>query len=414
MNILFLNKFFYLQGGSERVLFEEMAILKEKNHKVIPFSRKHPDNISSEYGKYFANELSLQNKISFKTIKNIKEIIYSKEAKRCLKKLIHKKSIDIAHAHNIYGLLTTSVLDELHSRSIPTVLTLHDYKIICPNYQLFCNGSLCEDCKPNKYYKTVINNCVHGNIFYSIIYALENYFNFITRKYIKNVTKFIAVSKFIKAKFIEFGFPEQQIIHIPNFINTQIISPDYIQGDYILYFGRLSKEKGIKTLIDAFIKLKSNTLRLVVVGTGPLQEKLMLYTSKQGIKNVEFKGYLTGSKLEKAIQESKCIVVPSEWYENCPMSVLETLAYGKPVIGANIGGIPELIDRESDGLIFKSGDSEDLTVKIETLMSYSNEKLLEMGKHGRNKIENHYNAENHYSELINLYQSLIDNNEKYD
>ena len=137
MNILFLNKFFYLQGGSERVFFEEMGILKEKNHKVIPFSRKHPDNASSEYSKYFAGELNLQNKISFKAIKSIKEIIYSKEAKQCLKKLLQSKSIDIAHAHNIYGLLTTSVLYELQSWHISTILTLHDYKIIYPNYHLF-------------------------------------------------------------------------------------------------------------------------------------------------------------------------------------------------------------------------------------------------------------------------------------
>jgi len=410
LNILSLNKFFYLQGGSEKIFFEEMALLKEKNHNVIPFSRKHPDNYLSEYSKYFVDEISLQNKISFNGFKNVKEIIYSQNAKLCLKKILQGRSIDIAHAHNIYGLLTTAVLDELHSNSIPTVLTLHDYKIICPNYQFFCNGSICEECKPNKYYKAVVNNCVQGNIFYSFIYALENYFNFKNRKYIKNVTKFIAVSKFIKNKFIEFGFPEKQIIHIPNFINTQTINPGYIQGDYVLYFGRISKEKGLKTLIDAFKKIKSNALRLVIVGTGPLTEDLTLYASQQGINNVEFKGYLTGSKLEKVIQESKCVVLPSEWYENCPMSVLEALAYGKPVIGADIGGIPELIDLESDGLIFKSGNAEDLSEKIEILMGFSNNKMIEMGKSGRNKVEKNYNSEKHYNELIALYQSLIDHN----
>ena len=412
MKLLFLNKFYYLQGGSERVFFEEMALLKGKGHEVIPFSRKNLSNVSTEYSEYFVDELRIQNKVSFAALRNIKEIIYSNSAKRGLKILMQGRSFDIAHGHNIYGLLTTSVLDELKNCSIPTVLTLHDYKIICPNYQLFCNGGICEVCKPNNYYHTVLNNCVHGNIFYSIIYALENYFNFITGKYIKNVTKFIAVSKFIKAKFIEFGFPEQQIVHIPNFINTRTISQDHIQGDYVLYFGRLSKEKGIKTLINAFKNMKSDSLRLVIVGTGPLQDDLIQYSAQHGMKNIEFKGYLTGSKLEEVIQGSKCVVVPSEWYENCPMSVLEALAYGKAVIGADIGGIPELIDIESDGLIFKSGDAEDLAEKIETLMSCTNKKITEMGKYGRNKVETHYNAEKHYSELINLYQRLIDDNEK--
>lgn len=411
MNILLVNKFFYLQGGSERVFFEEIALLEEKNHKVIPFSRKHPDNVSSEYNKYFADDMNLQNKFSFNTLKNIKEIIYSTNAKIKIASLLQERSIDLAHAHNIYGLLTTSVLDELHSRHIPIVLTLHDYKIICPNYQFYCKSNVCEECRPNKFYKAIVNQCVHGNIFYSLIYALESYFNSITGKYLKNVTKFVAVSKFIKAKFIEFGFPEDQIIHIPNFINTETIIPAYNHGNHILYFGRLSEEKGLKTLINAWKRVKSDSSQLVVAGTGPLLREYTSYGKNIGHYNAEFRGYLNGPELEKVIQESKCIVVPSEWYENCPMSVLEALAYGKPVIGADIGGIPELIDHEADGLLFESGNSEDLAEKLETMLNYSDDELLNMGKYGRNKIEIHYNSEKHYNALMNLYESLIDDYE---
>lgn len=236
---------------------------------------------------------------------------------------------------------------------------------------------------------------------------MESYFNSVTGKYLKNVSKFIAVSKFIKSKFIEFGFPEHQIMHIPNFINTETIIPNFKLGKYILYFGRLSEEKGIKTLINACEILKCDSLKLVIAGTGPSLGELNLYAKKKGVKNVEFRGYLKASEMEKGIQESRCIVVPSEWYENCPMSVLEALAYGKPVIGADIGGIPELIDHGADGLIFKSGNSVDLAEKIETMLYYSDDKLIEMGKYGRNKIETHYNSEKHYNALMNLYDSLI-------
>lgn len=165
LNILFLNKIFYLKGGSEKVFFEEIALLERKHHNVIPFSRKHPENISSKYNNYFADDMNLNKKLSLRTLRDVKEIIYSKNAKIRLDSLLKERSIDLAHAHNIYGLLTTSVLDELHRRSIPIVLSLHDYKIICPNYQFFCRGSICEECRPNRFYKAVINKCVHGNIF---------------------------------------------------------------------------------------------------------------------------------------------------------------------------------------------------------------------------------------------------------
>jgi glycosyltransferase involved in cell wall biosynthesis len=404
---LFLNKFYYLKGGSERVFFEEIKILEKHGHKCIPFSRRSPQDRTSEYSKYFAPPLPLDQEISLQTLKSAIEIIYSLEAKNYLKKLLSVVSPDIAHCHNIYGLLTSSVIDELYSKGVPVVMSLHDYKIICPNYQLLNGTRVCEACRKHRYYKSIQYKCVQGSIANSCIYTLENYFNFITSKFNKKVSKFIAVSRFIKQKFVEFGFSPAQIIFIPNFVDAQQYKPSYKNDKYFLYMGRLSQEKGIHTLLKAFSNLRRNDYKLVIAGDGPLRRELEIEKYRNGLGNVVFAGHLSGTALADAVSNCSCVVVPSEWYENCPMSILEALAYGKPVIGAGIGGIPELIEDKIDGMIFESGNVEDLADKMNYMAGLSSSELEQMGRSGRNKIEEHYNAEQHYESLLSLYRGIL-------
>jgi len=407
MKILFLNKFYYLKGGAERVFFEEISVLRQKGHKVIPFSRQHPSNFPSEYNGFFAPQLSLDAHLSFKSLKTAFDIIYSFQTKTALRKLISQERPDIAHGHNIYGLLTTSVLDELYANGIPAVLTLHDFKIICPNYQFLNGAKICEDCKTHHYYKAILNKCVHGNMFYSSVYALENYFHYITGKYEKKVSRYIAVSRFIRNKFIEYGFPEDKITFIPNFINAELYEPAYENQKYFLYLGRLVPEKGLMTLLKAFARLKTAGNRLVIAGDGPLRKELEKEIIDQSIKNVELTGFLTGDLLADKIKKCTCTIIPSEIYENCPMSALESFAYGKPVIGADIGGIPELIAHKIDGLIFKSGDVEDLSYCMEYMASLSPLQLKELGTNARMKIERSYNVKQHYEALMTLYNEVL-------
>ncbi|HUN55803.1 MAG TPA: glycosyltransferase family 4 protein [Smithella sp.] len=407
MKILFLNKFYYLKGGAERVFFEEQSVLQQKGQKIIPFSRRHPGNLPTQYNDFFAPQLSLDTHPSFKSLKAAFGIIYSFQTKAALRRLISQERPDIAHAHNIYGLLTTSVLDELYSSGIPAVLTLHDFKIICPNYQ-FLNGTrICQDCKTHHYYKAILNKCVHGNMFYSSVYALENYFHYMTRKYEKKVSRYIAVSRFIRNKFIEYGFPEERITLIPNFIDAKLYEPAYENQNYFLYFGRLVPEKGLMTLLRAFARLKTTQNRLIIAGEGPLRRELEKEIIDQNINNVEFTGFLTGDLLADKIKKCVCTIIPSEIYENCPMSALESLAYGKPVIGADIGGIPELITHKVDGLIFKSGDVEDLSNCLEYMASQSPLQLREWGTNARMKIERSYNVKQHYEALMTLYHEVL-------
>lgn len=407
LNILFLNKFYYLKGGSERIFFEEMALLEKRGHKVIPYSRRNPNNIPTEYDHFFAPEFRVDKGLSYQSLKSVIDIIYSNSTRKHLKKLLSKEHPHIAHAHNIYGILSTSVLDELFANGIPAVLSLHDYKIICPNYQFLNNARICEDCKTHRYYKAIQNKCVHGNLSYSIIYALENYFNFFKKKYKNKILKYIAVSKFIKNKFVEYGFPEKQIVVIPNFINTDKYIPTYENKNYFLYFGRLSKEKGIQTLIDAFKLLRRLDFKLKIVGEGPLLDDLKKMVVGENTGNIELTGFLTGKQLEDAIKQCTCVITPSEWYENCPMSILESFAYGKPVIGADIGGIPELIEDGANGKIFRSGDSNDLALKMYFMANLPEKAIIELGRNSRRKVEEQYNQDLHYNALTSLYKSVI-------
>jgi len=407
LKLLILNSRHYLKGGSDRIYLEEMELMERNGHHVIPFARRSDHDKATKYHHFFPPELDLSGGYSFKSFASALSIIYSHRTKKCLKNLLQQETPDIAHGHNIYAHLTTSVLDVLKAHEIPVVISLHDYKFICPNYFFLDGNRICEDCKRHRYYKAIQNRCVHGDFLYSCIYSIETYFNYLTKKYHNKIDKYVAVSRFIKNKFIEYGFPEDKIVYIPNFVDTDSFRVSDNDNGYFLFIGRLSKEKGLETLVSAFAKLKSKSHRLLIAGNGPLREQLEKIISIYNLANVKLMGFLETKELNQAIQNCTCVIVPSECYENCPLAVLESFANGKPVIGARIGGIPELIENGTDGLLFESGNADDLAEKMAHLASLPAAEISQMGKAGREKVERQYNAEKHYEALISLYNSLL-------
>jgi len=218
------------------------------------------------------------------------------------------------------------------------------------------------------------------------------------------VDMFICPSNFIKNKMIDFGMPENRTIHIPNFIDVNKFNPTYENEDYFLYFGRLSEEKGLKTLLKAMKHVR--TSKLIIVGTGPIEEELHNMITSLKLENVEMAGFKSGEELLKIVKKSRFSIIPSECYENCPLSVLEAMALGKAVVGANIGGIPELIDNYSTGLIFESGNEESLSKKINLLLK-DPLVAVEMGVNSRRKIEEEYNEKQHYHRILQLYSKVL-------
>lgn len=403
MKVLFLNNFNYVRGGSEVVFFEEMKMLQKNNHETTVFSRANDKNQKAEYEDYFPPAIDTEQLgLNLRAFSTVKELIYSSAAKAGLGSVIQSFAPDIAHAHNIYGRLSLSVLDKLKEREIPTVLTLHDLKLICPSYLMLSHGAVCEKCKGDKFYHAVFERCHKNSIAASTVYALETWINHLFKKY-DAVKYFIAPSNFLRNKLIEHGWSSEKIVYIPNFVDTSKIKPTIGAGEYFLYIGRLSHEKGVKTLLKAMAGIKFKYF-LKVVGDGPERASLERIAAELGV-NVQFTGYLNGSALQDALSRAKVVIMPSECYENAPLSLLEAFSYGKPVIGARIGGIPEMIDDGVNGFLFESGDVNDLRAKIDAFLSLTEKEASEMGKKAREKVDDKYSPDVHYTKLLKVYSA---------
>ncbi len=405
MNILQINKFHYLNGGSERHYFDLIKLLEQKNYKVISFSTNDSRNNYSKYSKYFISKISLENF----NLKNILNIFYNSEANSKLKQLIKNEKPDIAHLHNVYHQIPLSIARILKKNNIPIVLTLHDYKLICPNYKLFNKNKECHQCEGNKFYKCFTNKCVKNSYSKSFLSMLESYYHTKITKAHNYIDLFIAPSIFMKQICVKYGLPEHKIIVMNNFVNNSLPTHQeqelkkYKKPEYILYFGRLSKEKGVDLLVNAFKNTKKN-LELKIVGTGPLHKELVKLTLKKSLANkIKILGPKYGLSLKKIIFDAKAVVVPSIWPENMPLAILEAMLMQKVVIASQIGGIPEIIENGKNGFLFKAGSKNKLLKIINNLDNYN---LAEISKNAKQKATL-FNKQKYCNQLIMQYKNII-------
>lgn len=403
MRILQVNKFFYRKGGSESYLFSVIDGLKKNGITVAEFAMQDDKNYPSEYEQYFVSNIDydtdrLSEKISFTG-----KIFYSFEAREKIRKLIDIFQPDLVHLHIFQHQLSPSIIREIKKKNIPIIYTAHDLKSVCPNYKMLTHGRVCEDCLGHKYYNCILNQCVKQSYIKSTISCVEMYFHLMLKFY-DLIDLIITPSNFYREKLIQFRFPEKKVIHLPNFIDETEFKPNYEHDDYFIYLGRLSEEKGILTLLEAMKQVPDG--RLVIIGTGPLEEILKNKIKEYQLENVQLAGFVTGEKLTRLISNSMFSVIPSEWYENGSISLLESLACGKPVIGSDIGGIPEHISHGQDGLIFQPKNSSDLADKINRLLD-SPDLLKSMSRQAREKAEKLYSKNLHIEQLIKIYQSVI-------
>lgn len=407
MKILMCNSFHYLRGGAERCFFELSALLESYGHTVIPFCMDDERNIPSEYSDYFISNIDFPSRLQEPGLKSkvsvLERVVYSREANRKIKRLIEATKPDIAHIHGIAHETSPSILPALKEYSIPVVQTLHDYKLVCPNTTLMSGSDVCEQCKGHRYYNVVVNRCKRGSLAASLLAGVEAYSHYVTNIYERHVDLFISPSQFLKEKVKEFGV-DTEVVHIPNFINIDEFTPNFEAGNYFVFCGRLVQPKGIRTLIKAMRNI--NQSHLFVAGNGELEEELKDYAKNYDITNVTFLGHLPKEEIIPLVQNAAFMVTPSEWYENNPMSVIEAFASGTPVIGANIGGIPELVHHGETGLLFEPGNQDELEERILTLLG-DKETLVQMGKHCRAHIEEFNSPKIHYQQTISLYESLV-------
>ncbi len=398
MKILFVNKFLYLNGGSETYLFGLSDYLKNMGHDVEFFGMQHPKNIVNNSVNLNVRNMEFKGNLISKFSYPFK-IIYSIEAANKISKVIKHFKPDIVHVNNYNFQLTPSILYKVRKLGIPVIQTLHDFQIVCPNHMMYLEHKniICEECINRRYRNCVKNNCIHNSKVKSVLAAFEGWFYHKLKTYDKYIDLLISPSIFLKKKIVEFGEHDSRIKVLHNFINPSADVYYENKKNYVLYFGRLSIQKGIRTLIKACKNLPE--LKFIFAGGGELESEL------EGIENIEFVGFKSGEDLKTLVSKALFSIYPSEWYENCPMSVLESQMYGTPVIGADIGGIPELIDDKVDGLLFKPGNSDDLAEKIKYLYNDINV-LHEYSIRCIEKVKK-FSIDNYYKELMNIYSMAI-------
>ena len=404
MKILMVNKFHYIKGGSETYYFALKEMLEKDGHQVIDFSMADDKNFPSPYETYFVDNVDYGARQSIiRKIKLSFKIIYSFEAKKKFEALVKKEKPDIVHLHIFQHQISPSILDVCKKYHIPTVYTAHDLKMICANYKMMHHGHICEDCMGGKLYRCTINKCVKDSFVKSMANMFESYFHRWRRSY-DVIGRIITPSDFYRTKFIDFGIESERVVHIPNFlIKLQpTINVNEESRKYYLYFGRLSEEKGVLTLIKSF---ENTELPLYIVGTGPLDEELNGYLEKKRIANVKMLGFQSGQILTDIVGNAKAVIVPSEWYENGPYSAIEALQMGRPIIGAKIGGIPELVN--GNGFLFQTGSVNDLKRVISKFESLSEEEYLSFERRSKEIFESNYTWKKHSEQLYRAYRECL-------
>jgi len=407
MKVLLINKFLYPKGGDAVCTIETGNLLRSQGHEVAFWGMHHPNNPEYANSDLFVNNLDLNNTVGLRKQLDIAaKLLYSVEAKKKVDALIKRVGKpDVVHLHNFAHQISPSILHVFKKYNIPVVMTMHDYKMVCASYTFLSHGKVCELCKGRKYINCFKQGCVKGSKVKSLLNTIEMYLHHRILKLYDLVDIYISPSAFLKGKNAEMSF-KSKIEHIPNFVKHENFNPSYDwQEKSIYYLGRLSHEKGILTLIEA---VKGLDVTLKIIGDGPLRLNVENKIKIENISNVKLLGYMTSDQLKNEMSKSMFMVIPSEWYENNPMSVIESFALGKPVIGARIGGIPELVRDNETGLTFESGNTKELSDKIKILLS-NDESLKVYGKKARSYVKNTLCADVHYDKLMKVYTAAINN-----
>lgn len=401
--LLSINNYFYRRGGAEVVFLEQNRLFSEIGWKIVPFAMRHANNERSEWEDYFVDEIEFGEKYNLlqKAVR-AQKISYSFEARRKIAKLIDAARPSIAHAHNVYHHLSPSFFGVLRARGIPSVLTLHDLKLACPSYKMLARDGICERCKGGALWNVAGQRCVKNSLVLSTVVMAESALHRLLGCYSKDVDRFVVPSRFYIDKFVEWGWPRERFTHIPNFVDVERLQPAGDPGDAFLFMGRLGPEKGLTTFIRA---VASAGVKGRIVGTGPEEEKLRALAAETGA-DIEFLGYRSGDALFDVLRTSRALVLPSEWYENAPMSVMEAYAMERPVIGANIGGIAELVKPGETGTLFESGNHAALAADLARFAAVPTERILEMGKAGREWMVREFTAAHYRQRLLDLYRDM--------
>lgn len=399
MRVLMINKFLYPNGGSETYIFKLGNYLETQGHEVQYFGMEHEGRCVGNRVHAYTSDMDFHEGSMLSKLTYPIKTIYSSEARKKLRLVLDDFKPNVCHINNFNYQLTPSIILEIAKWKKQTghkcriVFTAHDYQLVCPNHM--CNnpntGENCEKCLSGYFLNCIKGKCIHGSTAKSVIGTMEAIFWKLNGVY-KYIDTIICCSKFLKMKMDSNPLFAKKTVAMHNFVD-KVEWRETVKKDYVLYFGRFSKEKGIDTLTQVCRELPN--VQFIFAGTGPLEEAI------NGVPNIKNVGFQKGAALEQLIREARFSIYPSEWYENCPFSVMESQMYGTPVLGANIGGIPELIEIGKTGELFESGNTSELKSKIQKLWK---DKAL-TDQYSRNRKEISFDGIKEYCEkLMKIYQ----------
>jgi glycosyltransferase involved in cell wall biosynthesis len=403
MKILFCNKYNYRFSGTESYLFEAMELMRSKGHDAALFSMADRRGEPTPYDHFFVPHIDFKQPRGWsQEMRLVARAIYSREARQRIRSMIAEFQPDVAHVRNIYHHLTPSILWELKAQNVPVLYHLNDFKVLCASYNLVSHGEACEACKGGEFWHALKEKCYPGRGARMVLVA-EAYFHKWIGTYRKCVDRFLAPSQFVRDKFVEHGWNPAKFEVLPHFQPVRPIPMQSADSPSVLYFGRLSAEKGVDDLLHAMQRLPH--LRLVVAGDGPDREHLLQLKVSLELPNVEFVGQLRGAELERAIANSSFTVLPSHAYETLGKTILESYAGGRAVVASDLGSRRELVHEGRTGLLYKTGDVAQLASAMKFLSAQS-KLAAEMGQAGRELVRVRNTPQSHYEVLISLYERL--------
>jgi len=412
MKVILSNYRYFISGGPERYLFSIKEILEKEGHNVLPFSVRSRHNVPSEWEKYFLTPISAKDETYFENyerkpktmLKVLERVIYSPEGFIKARRYAKVVRPDIVYSLHFLNKMSPSVIDGFKSYGLPVVVRLSDFGLICPQAHLFSNEKVCEECISGSLWPAVKNKCVKN----STTGSLVKYFAWNLHRLMGSISRidsFVSPSQFTIRKYEEAGFPVDKLHYIPTFIETKGIPFKDTSNGYIIFFGRLVKEKGLEVLLEAYDNITGKKPRLIIIG----RQDPAVYADtliKRYSSNVEFLDFMPKEQIMSIIQGALFAVIPSNYYDNLPNTLLESFACGKAVIASDHGCFHEFVADKGTGILFAPGNAEDLRCKLEWAIE-NPDAMREMGKRAREVVENEHNPQLHYQKLLDIFSSLI-------
>lgn len=412
MRIALVHYRFFQGDGPERYFFNIKEILEKNGHLVAPFSIHNSRNEESEYSRFFLSDVD--DEVHFgdcdknigpgKVIKSFARMYYSPEARRRFSSFLDEVKPDLIYILQYHNKISPSILGPARRRGIPVVHRISDFQYMCPNALFFTDGHICEDCLHGRSLSCIRHRCVHGSVIYSALKLGAKKFH--DAMGVKNkIDAFVVPSSFTLGKLAEWGIPEKRLHHIPTFYNPKGIVPDKVDyKPFFVYMGRIAEQKGVRTLVKAFM---GSGMSLKVIGTSAdgLIDELKSMTGSSG-SDIEFLGYLPFDRIVPYLENCLATIVPSEWYDNFPNVILESFGYAKPVIASGLGSLLETVGDNSAGITFTAGDAGALRSAARCLLD-NPDLARQMGQRGRQLVATEYSPELHYRRLMSLFESLV-------